>query len=54
MSNIQDYVKKFTENYGRPPLKEEIEGALNSTIDDVILSRFLDTYSATEDDDNNV
>jgi hypothetical protein len=53
MSNIRDYVKKFNENYGRPPLKDEIEGALNSTMDDVILSRFLGTYSA-EDDDNNV
>lgn len=52
MNNIQDYVKKFTENYGRPPLKDEIEGALNNTIDDAILSRFLDTYSA--EDDNKV
>jgi hypothetical protein len=42
---FDEYIKLFTLNHGRPPLRDEIESGLNSKTDAEMLSKFLDTYN---------
>ena len=52
---IEDYVKLFKDNHGRPPLKDEIRAALRDQADENVLNKFLQSYSSdnidVDDDD---
>ena len=51
---IDNYVKLFSENHGRRPLKDEIRVALHDQTDEDILNKFLDNYKTTiEEEDFN-
>jgi hypothetical protein len=44
---IDNYVKLFSENHGRSPLKDEIRAALTDQIDTDIFEKFLGSYQPT-------
>jgi hypothetical protein len=52
---IEDYVKLFKDNHGRPPLKDEIRAGLRDQADENVLNKFLQSYSSdnidVDDDD---
>ena len=41
---IEEYIKLFSNNHGRNPLKDEIHDGLNSKIDYEILTKYLLNY----------
>jgi hypothetical protein len=41
---IDDYVRLFSTNHGRKPLKDEINTSLNAKLDNDILNKYLDRY----------
>ena len=41
---IEEYIKLFSNNHGRFPLKDEIHDGLNSKIDYEILTKYLTDY----------
>ena len=48
---IDNYVKLFSDNHGRNPLKDEIRVALGEQVDDDILQKFLDNYKPTAEEE---
>ena len=48
---INNYVKLFSDNHGRNPLKDEIRVALGEQVDDDILQKFLDNYKPTAEEE---
>jgi hypothetical protein len=48
---IDNYVKLFSENHGRSPLKDEIRVALVDQIDPDIFEKFLDSYKPSLEDE---
>ncbi len=59
---IEDYVRLFSSNHGRKPLKDEIFNALKTKLDEEILTKYLSKYGSDgiildiddEDDDSMV
>lgn len=45
---INSYIKLFTDNHGRRPLKDEIRGALYEQTDEDILDKFLESYKPSD------
>jgi len=45
---INSYIKLFTDNHGRHPLKDEIRGALYEQTDEDILDKFLESYKPSD------
>jgi hypothetical protein len=43
---IEEYVRLFSSNHGRKPLKEEIRHALRAKLDEDILTNFLAKYGS--------
>ena len=43
---IDEYVRLFTTNHGRKPLKDEINESLNVKMDNDILNKYLDRYNS--------
>jgi DNA-directed RNA polymerase specialized sigma subunit len=43
---IDEYVRLFSSNHGRKPLKDEINDALRSMIDAYILSNYFEKYGS--------
>jgi hypothetical protein len=48
---IENYVKLFSDNHGRNPLKDEIRVALGEHVDDDILQKFLNNYKPTAEEE---
>jgi hypothetical protein len=53
---IEDYIKLFKDNHGRPPLKDEIRSGLRDQADENMMNQFLQSYTSDsidiDDDDN--
>jgi hypothetical protein len=53
---IEDYIKLFKDNHGRPPLKDEIRSGLRGQTDENMMNQFLQSYTSDsidiDDDDN--
>jgi hypothetical protein len=43
---IDEYVRLFSTNHGRKPLKDEINESLNVKMDNDILNKYLDRYNS--------
>jgi hypothetical protein len=43
---IDEYVRLFSTNHGRKPMKDEISDSLNSKLDNDILNKYLDRYNS--------
>jgi hypothetical protein len=42
---IDEYVRLFSTNHGRKPMKDEINDSLNAKLDNDILNKYLDRYN---------
>ena len=42
---IDEYIRLFSTNHGRKPMKDEINESLNAKLDNAILNKYLDRYS---------
>jgi sugar-specific transcriptional regulator TrmB len=45
---IEEYVRLFSSNHGRNPLKEEIRDALKTKLDEDILTKYLAKYGGSD------
>jgi hypothetical protein len=43
---IDEYVRLFSTNHGRKPMKDEIDESLNAKLDNDILNKYLDRYNS--------
>ena len=48
---IDNYIKLFSDNHGRSPLKDEIRIALVGAVDEEILQKFVENYKPTEEEE---
>jgi len=43
---IDEFVRLFSTNHGRKPMKDEIDESLNAKLDNDILNKYLDRYNS--------